>query len=177
MSVKMMDDALYLVGLGSDDHRITKELIKLDDGKRKPLLLAGRIVSMEYSPISHSDGDIVYHAITNALLLAIGERDLGYYFPNTDPKWANVKSSDMLKQALGLVKQKGYSVSNISIMITAGIPKLTPHIEQMRKNIATILEVEPSRVGIGATSGEGLSDHARGEGINAVAHVMILRSK
>lgn len=82
----MIKKPTYLVGCGSDDHKITKKVIKVS-GKIKPLILAGKVVSKDYSPIAHSNGDVVYHAVSNALFLAIGERDIGYHFPDTDPKY------------------------------------------------------------------------------------------
>lgn len=162
----------YLVGCGSDDHRITRRAIKIS-GKIKPLILAGTLISKEHSPIAHSDGDAVYHAICNALFLAIGERDIGYHFPDTDPNYIDIKSGKLLRYALKRVKDNGYSVNNVTAMITAGKPRISPHIDKMKRNVAKLLGIDIRCVGIGATSGEGLSAHASGEGINVIAQVSL----
>jgi 2-C-methyl-D-erythritol 2,4-cyclodiphosphate synthase len=165
-----LKDAEYLTGLGSDDHRIEKFI-------GKPLILGGTVVSREYGPVAHSDGDVVYHAITNALLLAIGERDIGYHFPDTDPDYKGVRGAKLVSYALKLVERTGYKLSNVTVMITAGRPKIGPHVESMRRNIAGVLGIDSRRVGVGATSGEGLSEIAKGNGINALAQVLLRKDK
>jgi 2-C-methyl-D-erythritol 2,4-cyclodiphosphate synthase len=162
----------YLIGIGSDDHRI----IKSHSLRAKPLILAGKIVSTKYTPIAHSDGDVVYHALTNSMLLAIGSRDIGQHFPDTKPQWANANSADLLKEAFKLVGKKGYEVNNATIMITAGKPRLADHVDDMRRNIAGIIKIDPILIGIGVTTGENLSDHAKGKGINAIAQIMLKKS-
>ncbi len=162
----------YLIGNGSDDHRIEP-----NDGSRKPLKLAGVVVSDGYTPVAHSDGDVVYHALANALLLAIGERDIGFHFPDTDPDYEGIEGGRLLGFVMGKVREAGYAVSNATVMITAGRPRLSGHIDRMRKNVATALGVDEGSVGIGATTGEGLSEHGKGRGINAAANVMLRRSE
>lgn len=168
---------MYLVGCGSDDHRIVRIAgrNRVRNSNRKPLKLAGAVVSMEYSPIAHSDGDVVCHAVSNALFLAIGERDIGYHFPDTEKEYSGMKGDAMLKYVLNLVNKRGYRVNNVTAMITAGEPRISPYINRMRKNIAKMLKVGVDRVGIGATTGEGLSAHGKGKGINAVAQVSLRR--
>jgi 2-C-methyl-D-erythritol 2,4-cyclodiphosphate synthase len=160
---------MYLVGIGSDDHKI----VKVSGKNSKPLKLAGVIVSKEYSPVAHSDGDLIAHAVSNALFLAIGERDIGNHFPDTDPNYAGIEGEKMLKYALNLVDEAGYKVSNVAVMITAGKPKMSPYVNLMKKNLAKTLKISADRVGIGATTGEGLSDHGKGKGINAVAQILL----
>jgi len=162
---------LFLVGCGSDDHMITKNT---DDalGKAKPLVLAGDMVSEKHSPVAHSDGDAAYHAIMNALLLAIGERDIGYHFPDTDPKYSGMSSEKMLKQVMGFVERKGYAVSNVTVMITAMEPKIGPHVEKMKQNISAALDIDKAYVGIGATRGEGFGEMGSA-GIHVVATVSL----
>lgn len=163
-----MAKAGFLVGFGSDDHRI-----EANDGKSKPLILAGVIVSREYTPVAHSDGDVVYHALANALLLAIGERDIGFHFPDTDPDYEGIEGGRLLGFVMEKVKKSGYKVNNATIMITAGKPRLSKHIDRMRENTAALLSVGTGSVGIGATTGEGLSEHGKGNGINVVANVSL----
>ncbi len=163
-----MGPASFLVGFGSDDHKIIR-----NDGKLKPLKLAGVVVSSEYSPIAHSDGDVVWHAVANALLLAIGERDIGVHFPDTDPDYEGIEGGRMLAFAVEKVGRAGYRVNNLAVMITAGKPRLSSHIGSMRANTARLLGVDVKNIGIGATTGEGLSEHGRGKGINVMAQVLL----
>lgn len=158
----------YLTGTGSDDHRIER-----NDGGSKPVKLAGVVVSEEYTPVAHSDGDVAYHAIANALLLAIGERDIGFHFPDTDPGYEGIEGDRLLGSVMERVRKAGYRVNNATIMITAGRPRLGPHIDAMRDNAARALGVEAGSVGIGATTGEGLSEQGKGNGINAIASVSL----
>ncbi len=162
----------HLIGYGTDDHRIVRRASLARSGT-KPLVLGGVTVSRRHSPIAHSDGDVVYHAIANALLLAAGEGDIGSRFPDTDPRWSGVPSYRFVIEALGIVSRRGYAVNNISVMITAGEPRLSPYVERMRARIADLLCIEKRRVGVGVTSGERLSAHALGKGINATAAVLL----
>lgn len=138
-------------------------------------MLAGTVVSREYSPVAHSDGDVVYHAISNALFLAIGERDIGYHFPDADPDYKGIEGEKLLRYALGLAKKSGYKVNNVTAMITAGKPRISQYVERMRTNVAGVLGIDTKCVGIGATSGEGLSAHSKGRGINVIAQVSLKR--
>lgn len=168
----MATEAEFLIGLGSDDHRISKTPI-YGAANSKPLILAGEVVSTHFTPIAHSDGDVVYHAIMNAIFLALGERDIGVHFPDTDKKYLGLRSTKMLSQVVDMMKGRGYLVNNISIMITAGEPKINPHIVKMRRNVAEALGIDEKYVGIGATTGEKLTAHGRGEGINAISTVLL----
>ena len=161
---------LFLVGCGSDDHKIIKSHNNASD-RSKQLVLAGNVVSEEHSPVAHSDGDAVYHAIINALLLAIGERDIGYYFPDTDPKYSGISSEKMLKQVMGFVEKKGYTVNNVTVMITAKEPKIGPHVEKMKLSISKALDIGEAYVGVGATRGEGSGNDDAG--IHVVAMVSL----
>lgn len=165
---------VYLIGCGSDDHRIIK-VSKKSKGNNKPLVLAGITISKEYSPVAHSDGDVVYHAISNALFLAIGEPDIGHHFPDTDPNYEGIEGEKLLKYATNSIRNNGYRVNNVTVMITAGKPRIGPYVDEMRRNVAKVLGIDIKCVGIGATTGEGLSAHARGKGINVVAQISLKR--
>ncbi len=168
----MATEAEFLVGCGSDDHRISKVPI-YGASTLKPLILAGEIISTHFTPIAHSDGDVVYHAIMNAIFLALGERDIGVHFPDTDKRYLGLRSIKMLAQVVDMMKERGYLVNNVSVMITAGEPKINPHIVKMRRNVAEALSIDERYVGIGATTGEKLTAHGRGEGINAISTVLL----
>lgn len=132
-------------------------------------------VSRKHSPISHSDGDVIYHAITNALLLAIGSYDIGRLFPDNNKKYLSKKSAWFVEYALDAANQAGYRVNNITVMITAGEPKIGPYVDKIKINIATLLKIDVKRVGVGATSGERLSDTGKGRGIHADATVSLIK--
>lgn len=166
-----MKNPEFLIGLGSDDHRIVA-----NDGKSKPVVLAGVVISEEYSPVAHSDGDVVYHAVANALLLAVGERDIGYHFPDTDPDYKGMPGIEILRHSLKAVEKRGYAPSNLTVMITALKPKIAPHVGSMKRNLSESTGMDESSIGIGATTGEGLSAYGKGEGINVVAAVSLRRS-
>src|SRR3954471_11226408 len=116
----------FLIGHGYDLHR-------LQAGGR--LLLAGIEVSSEISPIAHSDGDVVLHALVDALLGALGQGDIGEHFPDTDPKWKNAPSRQFLQHAYSLAKQAGYTLVNADVTILAERPKLKPFKPQMIENL------------------------------------------
>ncbi len=169
----MDDRPVYLVGCGSDSH-IIKRATAARAGE-KPLLLAGTIVSTEHTAVSHSDGDAVYHALTNALLLAIGERDIGYHFPDTDARYAGANSESFVREALSLAEGAGYRVSNATVMLNASEPKISEHIPEMKKNLAHLLGVGQERIGIGASRGEGTWTGTGALGIYAIAQVSLVR--
>lgn len=165
----MSEYPAFLVGYGSDGHEIRRS-----KKPAKPLVMGGKVISTEHTPVSHSDGDAVYHAVTNALLLAIGERDIGYHFPDTDSRFEGAKSELFVKQALKLVEKAGYAPNNITVMVTAAEPKINPHIEEMKKNLSALLGIAQNRIGIGASRGEG-SGSGEALGVHAVAQVSLAR--
>src|SRR5262249_17836612 len=125
----------------------------------------------------HSDADVGLHALTDAILGAIGEGDIGEHFPDSKPEWKNVDSSIFVKHALKLVKAKNAQIENVDITIICEEPKLTPHKPQMRKRVAEILEITTDCVNIKATTTEKLGFTGRKEGIAAqsIASVKFLR--
>ena len=154
------------IGHGYDIHR-------LKTGGE--LFLGGVIVSREISPIAHSDGDVVLHAIVDAMLDATGAGDIGELFPNTDPQWQNTPSSLFVTTVLQRVKSAGYAVANVDVTILAEKPRLQTHKQAMRQSIARNLEISPDRVNIKAGTNEGCDAIGRGEAI--AAHAVILLSK
>jgi 2-C-methyl-D-erythritol 2,4-cyclodiphosphate synthase len=117
----------------------------------------------------HSDGDVLLHAITDALLGAIAAGDIGTYFPPTDPKWKGADSAVFVREALRLVGDAGYQIGNVDSTLILAAPKISPHAAAIQQNVAALLGVEPSRVGIKAKTPEGMgTDNA------AIAHVAVL---
>ncbi len=154
---------MNLVGIGYDIHAFASP-----EAGRK-LVLGG--VEMEY-PVGldgHSDADVLCHAIADAILGAIGEADIGHHFPNTDESIRGISSLEIVRRSVQLVAEQGGRVVNIDSSLIAEAPKISPHLEQMRANLAAVLGLPPRRVGIKATTNERLGSIGRKEGIAAFA--------
>ena len=155
------------IGHGYDVHRFT-------DGEY--IILGGVKIPHEKALLAHSDGDVLAHAIADALLGAVGERDIGYFFPDTDEKFKNANSLELLAAVKEIIDKKGYTVGNIDATIIAQSPKMAPHIEQMRVNLAKALSIQIDDINVKATTEEKLGFTGRKEGI-AVHSVCIIKSK
>lgn len=155
------------IGSGYDVHRLT-------EGRR--LILGGVEIPYEKGLLGHSDADVLLHAIADALLGAAALGDIGRHFPDTDPRYEGADSRKLLARVLGLISDNGYCIMNIDATIIAQKPKMAPHIEQMRRNIAETLQIAVSQVNVKATTEEGLGFTGAGEGIAASA-VCLLQEK
>jgi len=124
---------------------------------------------------AHSDGDVLLHALCDAILGALALGDIGHHFPDTDPKWAGANSRDLLRGVFTLMKDKGFAIGNVDSTIIAQAPKMAPYIESMRKHIAEDLEVELSAVSVKATTTEQLGFTGRKEGIAAQSSVLLVK--
>jgi len=155
------------VGHGFDAHRLVAG---------RPLLLGGIEVPHGRGLEGHSDGDCVLHAVCDALLGAVGEGDMGRHFPSRDPRWRGVPSRLFLEEAGRLVAAGGYGCVNLDVTIVAQEPVLAPHLEAMRVAIAGILGVEAGQVSVKAKSTDHLGALGRGEGIAALATVLLERT-
>jgi 2-C-methyl-D-erythritol 2,4-cyclodiphosphate synthase len=154
----------FRIGQGTDIHRLV-------EGRK--LILAGVEIPWEKGLLGHSDADVVCHAVSNALLGAISEGDIGRHFPDSDPRYKGVSSVGLLQVVMNLIKAKGFRVGNVDLTVLAERPKLGPYREQMRANLATVLEVTPEDVNIKATTGEKMGFVGREEGMMAEAVVLI----
>lgn len=150
------------VGFGYDVHRLVEN---------RKLMLGGVEVPFEKGLLGHSDADVLLHAISDAILGAIAEGDIGKHFPDTDPKWKGANSMDLLKYVVDLTKQKGFEVNNIDSAIVCQRPKLAAFIPQMMENIASAVHIPKARVNVKATTTEGLGFTGTGDGIAAYAVV------
>ena len=148
------------VGMGYDVH-------KLVEGRK--LILGGVEIPYEKGLLGHSDADVMLHAVMDALLGAAALGDIGLHFPDTDPKYKGASSIKLLEHVGGLLEENGYVIENIDATIIAQRPKMAPHIEQMRKNVAEALHIEVDQVNIKATTEEGLGFTGTGEGISSQA--------
>ena len=152
------------VGFGYDAHALVTG---------RPLFLGGIEIPYLFGLQGHSDADVLLHAICDALLGAIGEGDIGKHFPDTDSQYRDIRSTVLLKRVINKIKEKGFHLLNIDATIVAQRPKLSEFIPRMVKQIADILEIEPGRVNVKATTTEGLGFAGRGEGIGAYAVALV----
>ena len=153
------------VGMGYDDHRLVPE---------RDLIIGGVKIPYEKGLLGHSDADVLLHAIMDALLGAAALGDIGKHFPDNDPAYKGADSLMLLGRVGEILSEEGYVIENIDSTIIAQKPKMAPHIEQMRKNIADTLGLDISRVNVKATTEEGLGFTGTGEGISAQAVALIM---
>jgi 2-C-methyl-D-erythritol 2,4-cyclodiphosphate synthase len=152
------------IGHGVDIHRLVS-------GRK--LILGGVEIPWDKGLLGHSDADVVCHALSNALLGAIGEGDIGRHFPDSDPRYKGASSLDLLRVVMELVKARGFRVGNADLTILAEKPKLGPYREEMQKRLAAVLEVELTAINIKATTGEKMGFIGREEGMMAEAVVLL----
>lgn len=153
------------VGMGYDVHRLVPE---------RDLIIGGVKIPYEKGLLGHSDADVLLHAIMDALLGAAALGDIGKHFPDNDPAYKGADSLMLLGRVGEILSEDGYVIENIDSTIIAQKPKMAPHIEQMRKNIADTLGLDISRVNVKATTEEGLGFTGTGEGISAQAVALIM---
>ncbi len=152
------------VGQGFDVHQLVEG---------RPCIIGGVTIPYELGLVGHSDADVLLHAITDAILGALGLGDIGKHFPDTDPDYKDADSLKLLEQVWKLAKEKGYKLGNIDSTIIAQKPKLAPYIPQMMEVIAKVLEADMSQVNVKATTTEQLGFTGRGEGIAAQSVVCL----
>ena len=148
------------VGMGYDVHRLAA-------GRK--LIIGGVEIPYEKGLLGHSDADVLLHAIMDALLGAAALGDIGKHFPDTDPEYEGISSIKLLEHVGRLLDEGGYVIENIDATIIAQRPKMRPHIDQMRENIAAALNIETEQVNVKATTEEGLGFTGTGEGISSQA--------
>ena len=152
------------IGFGTDIHRLV-------EGRK--LMLAGVHVPAPFGELAHSDGDVIYHASMDAVLGALALGDIGKLFPDNDPQYKDIDSSLLFKKVVALMKEKGYRINNIDVMVTLEKPKLKDYIVEMRNNIANILETSIDNVSVKAGTNEGLDALGRGEAVKAEVIVLL----
>ena len=155
------------VGIGSDTHRFDTQ---------RPLILGGVTIPESPGLSGHSDADALTHAIIDALLGAAALGDIGTHFPSSDAKWKNANSLDLLTQVVDLLSQHGYRIGNIDAIVTTESPPLQKYRVTMRQQLASAMGIISEDVSVKATRTEGLGTLGRGEGLNALAIVRILKS-
>ncbi len=154
------------VGFGYDAHCLVS-------GKR--LLLGGVEIKSAVGVKAHSDGDVLLHAIIDALLGALAKGDIGKHFPDSESQYKNIDSRILLKKACDIVLSEGYKVMNVDSTICLQAPELSPYIDDMRKSVAGVLDIPPENVSVKATTTERMGFVGTGEGIAAYAVVLLIK--
>lgn len=146
------------IGHGYDVHKL---------GKNRALIIGGVDIPHEFGLIGHSDADVLTHAIMDSILGALSLRDIGYHFPDNDETYENISSLILLSKVRDLLYEKGYKIGNIDSTIIAQMPKLSPYIEDIRKNIAEVLDTSIDNINVKATTEERLGFTGEEKGISS----------
>lgn len=157
---------MYRIGQSRDVHR-------LENGRK--LVLGTVLIPSEFGAVAHSDGDCLVHAITEAIIGALGKGDIGKFFPDNDEKYKCISSSYFLTEMKMLLQKEQYEIVNIDSTIHIEKPMMKPHIENMRQGIASYLGINPTIVNVKATRGEKIGYIGRGEGVEAECVVLLKR--
>ncbi|MCR6638002.1 MAG: 2-C-methyl-D-erythritol 2,4-cyclodiphosphate synthase [Sporocytophaga sp.] len=155
------------VGFGYDVHQLTEG---------RDLWLGGVKIEAKLGLLGHSDADVLIHAICDAILGAANMRDIGFHFPNTDPRWKGADSKILLKEVCRLIREKGWEISNIDASLSMEKPKINPHIPKMQEVLSEAMNIPQEDISIKATTNEKLGYIGREEGANAFAVALIFRS-
>ncbi len=155
---------MFRIGLGSDIHRLVEG---------RPLIIGGVKIESELGSDGHSDADVLMHAITDAILGALALGDLGKHFPNDEERWRNAESVIFLRYAVGLMKERGYAVSNLDSTVHLERPKLRPYIDQIKAGLAEALEVTTDQVSVKAKTGERVDAVGERRAVRADAVVLL----
>ena len=157
---------MYRIGFGTDIHRLVEG---------RPLIIGGVSIDSPFGADGHSDADVLMHAVTDALLGSMALGDIGTHFPDSDDKWKGRVSTVFLQHAVTLLADRGYSVANIDSVIDLETPKLRPHIDDMRRNIAAAAKTSIENVSVKAKTSEKVDAVGGGDAIRAQAVVLIRR--
>lgn len=154
---------MFRIGMGYDVHRFTEN---------RPLFLGGIEIPFHKGLDGHSDADVLLHAICDALLGAAGLNDIGHHFPNSDPQFKNVPSTNLLQQTLVLIS-KDFYILNVDATLIAEQPQIAPFIQPMKDKVSNVLNITKSQIGIKATTNEKMGFIGRNEGIAAIAVALL----
>ncbi len=152
------------IGSGFDVHAFTSG---------ESLVIGGVRIAHSHALLAHSDGDVLLHALCDALLGALALGDIGVHFPPSDARWKNADSTDLLKQCMQLIRERGYQLGNADMTIICELPKMNPHIPAMRQRLAEVMQASIAQISIKATTTEQLGFTGRNEGIAAQAVVLL----
>jgi 2-C-methyl-D-erythritol 2,4-cyclodiphosphate synthase len=155
---------MFRIGIGHDTHRLSEG---------RPLILGGVRVESDRGAEGHSDADALTHAVTDAVLGAMCEGDIGVYFPDSDPRWKGADSLQLLARVMWLAGERGFRVVNVDATVMLERPRLRPHVEEMRARLAEVLDVEVECVSVKAKTGEGLDAVGEWRAVSAQAVVLL----
>jgi 2-C-methyl-D-erythritol 2,4-cyclodiphosphate synthase len=158
---------MFRIGFGTDIHRLKEGL---------PLIIGGVRIESQLGAEGHSDADVLLHAITDSIFGALAEGDIGTHFPNSEQRWLNAESSVFLRYAVGLMNDRGYSVSNLDCIVHLEVPKLRPYIDSIREFIANTLEAEVSSISVKAKTGEAVDAVGELRALKAEAIVLLRKT-
>ena len=156
----------FRVGFGYDSHRFAPG---------RPLVIGGVVIPYELGLKAHSDGDVLIHAVCDALLGAAGLKDIGTWFPDTDDTWKNADSAILLSKVVSVVKEKGWKVNNLDCTLVLEKPKMKPYIDPIIERLSQLLGIEAENIAVKAKTNEKMGFTGAGEGIAAVAAVTLRR--
>ncbi len=156
----------FRIGTGYDVHAF---------GPGDHVVIGGVTIPHSHGLLAHSDGDVLIHALCDALLGALALGDIGRHFPPGDPRWAGVDSRELLRAVVAMLHERGWRVGNVDAVVICERPKLLPHIDDMRERLAADLEVAADAVGVKATTSEKLGFTGRQEGVAAHAVALLMR--
>ncbi len=151
---------MHRVGIGYDVHQLIED---------RPLILGGVRIDHERGLLGHSDADVLTHAVADAVLGALGKPDIGYYFPPSDPDIEGIHSLEILAKCRELADAEGFTIQNVDATLVAERPRIRPHVEAMKANLASALGIQPTQVGVKATTNEKMGFLGREEGMAAMA--------
>ena len=157
---------MFRIGQGYDVHRLVED---------RDLWICGIRIPHTHGLLGHSDADVAIHALCDAILGALALRDIGYHFPDNDPKYKNVDSKILLAEVCRLVREKGWNIGNVDVTIMAEAPKFKPYIETMREKLAEVMAIDLDAVSVKATTTEGLGFTGRREGIASSAVALLVK--
>ena len=166
----MSDTMLFRIGHGYDVHRFAATA---ETGAQ--LTIAGVTIAHTHTLLAHSDGDVLAHALCDALLGALALGDIGQHFPDTDPRYRNCSSLLLLQNVLTLIRTEGWNIANVDTTLVAQAPRFAPHVPAMRATLAAAMNVSTSQISVKATTTEGLGFTGRQEGIACYAVVLLHR--
>jgi len=157
---------MHRIGIGSDIHRLVEG---------RPLVVGGVKIDSELGAEGHSDADVLCHALCDAILGALALGDLGKHFPNDEERWRNAESFIFLRYVVGLMKERGFSISNVDSTVHLEKPKLRPYIDDVRKGLAEVLETETNCISVKAKTGEGVEAVGERRAVRADAIVLLAK--
>lgn len=156
----------FRLGFGYDSHRFAPD---------RPLVIGGVVIPYELGLKAHSDGDVLIHAVCDALLGAAGLKDIGTWFPDTDDTWKNADSAMLLSKVVSVIREKGWAVNNLDCTLVLEKPKMKPYIDPIIDRLSQLLDAAPDRIAVKAKTNEKMGFTGEGEGIAAVAAVTLRR--